>query len=353
MARALSLAERGAWTTHPNPRVGCVVVAGDEVVGEGFHARAGAPHAEIEALAAAGARAAGATCYVTLEPCAHHGRTPPCADALIEARIARVLIAGADPNPAVNGQGIARLRAAGIEVEAGLLAGPARELNPGFYSRHERQRPWVRLKLGGSLDGATAMSGGESQWITGPAARADVQRWRARAAAVVTGIGTVLADDPRLDLRLEVDRERACAVLDTGWRLPESARLIGANDRVVWIGGEGDGPPAWAARHPKIRCAPVPLDGDRVALPAALRALADHDLNEIQVEAGATLAGALLAQGLIDELLLYLAPQVLGRNTRGMFAIPALETLDDRVNLRWREVRRIGEDLRIVLQPVE
>ncbi len=351
MAHALRLAQGGAWTTHPNPRVGCVIVSGERLLGEGFHRRAGQAHAEVAALAAAGRHARGATCYVTLEPCAHQGRTPPCTEALIQGGVARVVIAAVDPNPAVHGRGIERLRGAGIEVQSGLLAADSRELNAGFFSGIERSRPWVRLKLAASIDGATAMASGESRWITGAAARADVQRWRARAAAVLTGIGTVLADDPRLNVRLDLERESVCVVVDSRWRLPATARLIEANDRVIWIGGNPSELPEWHADHSKIQPVPVPLSDGRVSLEAALGELAALEVNEVQVEAGSVLAGALLAAGLVDELLLYLAPRVLGRNTKGLFSLPALETMADRVNLQWRDVRAVGDDLRVRLRP--
>jgi diaminohydroxyphosphoribosylaminopyrimidine deaminase / 5-amino-6-(5-phosphoribosylamino)uracil reductase len=356
MARALRLARRGLYTTHPNPRVGCVLVRDGEVVGEGWHERTGEPHAEVNALRAAGERARGATAYVTLEPCSHHGRTPPCSDALLEAGVARVVAAMRDPNPRVAGQGLARLAAAGVETASGLMQAEARVLNPGFISRMERGRPWVRIKSAVSLDGRTAMASGESQWITGAEARADVQRWRAQADAVLTGSGTVLADDPSLNVRLDAAaleiggevRQPLRAVLDTQLRTPPKARLLGLPGGVLLFAG-----PAGAARRGALEASgaevcEVAADDSGLDLEAVLRELAAREINEVHVEAGARLSGALIAAGLADELLLYLAPSLLGDTGRGLFALPGLERLNERVELDIRELRPIGRDWRIL-----
>ncbi|MEM9532928.1 MAG: bifunctional diaminohydroxyphosphoribosylaminopyrimidine deaminase/5-amino-6-(5-phosphoribosylamino)uracil reductase RibD [Pseudomonadota bacterium] len=352
MARALALAERGRFTCHPNPAVGCVLVGDNEVVGEGFHERAGEGHAEVNALAEAGPRARGATAFVTLEPCAHQGRTGPCAVALAEAGIVRVVAATEDPDPRVAGEGFARLRAAGIEVIEGVLATEARALNPGFFSRLERGRPWVRVKLAASLDGATAMADGASQWITGAAARRDGHRWRARAAAVMTGIGTVLSDDPGLNPRLpRVDRSDVCVVLDSQWRMPATAALLKANQRVLWVGDQHAARPFWADPLDEVQVEEIPAQGGRLQLPQVLEVLQREQLGEIHVEAGATLAGALLSANLVDELLVYLAPLLLGRATRGLVDLPLIRSMDDRINLKLNEVRQVGDDLRLRLTP--
>jgi len=354
---AFALARRGLCSTRPNPRVGCVIVRDGEIVGRGFHHHAGGPHAEIVALGAAGARAAGATAYVTLEPCNHHGRTPPCVEALIAARVARVVYAGEDPHPRVAGQGAARLRAAGIEVVHGALAAAARELNRGFLSRHERGRPWLTLKTGTSLDGRTALANGESQWITSPAARADVQRLRARSCAVMTGIGTVLADDPALtvrDARYDLGgRPPARVVLDAAFALPATARLL-ADPAPVWVFGADAAPmrrEALAAAGARLeRVAPAP--GGGVDLAAVMARLAALECNEVLVECGPRLAGALVAAGFVDELVCYLAPRLLGAGARGAYAWPDLTDLGAAPAFEFVDVRRIGPDLRLVARPV-
>src|SRR6185312_3625386 len=322
MARALRLAEAGLYTTQPNPRVGCVIAHGEDVVGEGFHARAGEPHAEVFAMRAAGERARGATAYVTLEPCAHFGRTPPCADALVAAGVARVVAACEDPNPKVAGGGFAKLRDAGIAVEIGLMREAARELNRGFFARIERGRPWVRVKLAMSLDGRTALANGASQWITGAAARADVQRWRARSSAILTGSGTVRADDPRLTVRLANGDAFVPAlrvVLDTGLATPAGAHVLDGTAPTLVL----HAPDARRAAHfGKVECAAIPLRDSRLDLPAAMTLLAERGINELQVEAGATVCGALFAQGLVDELLLYVATILLGDTARPLLALP-------------------------------
>jgi diaminohydroxyphosphoribosylaminopyrimidine deaminase/5-amino-6-(5-phosphoribosylamino)uracil reductase len=349
MAQAIGLAWRGAYTTAPNPRVGCVLVRDDHCVGEGFHQRAGEPHAEVFALRQAGRRAAGATAYVTLEPCSHHGRTPPCADALIEAGVARVVVAMQDPDPRVSGRGIERLRVAGVEVSVGCLETQARDLNPGFLSRISRRRPWLRLKLAGSLDGRSAMANGESQWITGPQSRRDVHHWRACSDAMITGVGTVLADDPMLNAR-DIDgdcHQPALVVLDSHWRTPLDSRLLQRAD--VAIVGLGKPPAELSAR---ARCQSSPAEHGRVALPALLDWMFTEGWSELMVEAGATLAGAFLRAGLIDELLLYQAPLLMGHQARPLLSLDGMQHLQDA--LRWRriETQEFGDDLRWRLTPL-
>jgi diaminohydroxyphosphoribosylaminopyrimidine deaminase/5-amino-6-(5-phosphoribosylamino)uracil reductase len=347
MARALALAERGLWTTTPNPRVGCVVVKDGTVIGEGWHERAGGPHAEVAALADVAARgrdARGATMYVTLEPCNHTGRTPPCTGAVIAAGIARVVAAMADPNPQA-AHGSARLRAAGIEVDVGLLEAEARELNVGFVSRTTRGRPWVRLKAAASLDGRTALASGESQWITGEAARADGHRWRARACAALTGIGTLLQDDPQLTARgVGATRQPLRVVVDRHAQTPPTARILAGGDALIVTAGGRN--PAWPAG---IEVLALPDAARRVDLAALLAELGRRGVNELHVEAGARLNGALLGAGLVDELLLYLAPSLLGDPARGVAEFPGgLARLADRLTFSLRDVTRVGDDLRLV-----
>ncbi len=351
MARALQLAARGLYTTNPNPRVGCVLVRDGRVVGEGWHERAGEPHAEVHALRAAGAAARGATAYVTLEPCNHHGRTPPCSDALIAGGVARVVAAVRDPNSQVAGEGLEKLRAAGIAIECGLMETAARELNVGFFSRMTRGTPWVRSKIAASMDGRTALANGASQWITGPEARLDVQHWRARSSAVLTGIGTVLADDARLNVRnIEDVQQPMRVVVDSHLKLPAHARILNR--------GEGGETLVYTAAADMRRAASLEASGaqvihlagtsGRVDLRAMLHDLASRGCNEVLVEGGSGLNGALLQAGLVDELVIYLAPQLLGDTARGMAALGQLTTLDQRIDLEWSDVRRAGTDLRIV-----
>jgi diaminohydroxyphosphoribosylaminopyrimidine deaminase/5-amino-6-(5-phosphoribosylamino)uracil reductase len=352
MARALRLAERGLATTDPNPRVGCVIADGERVLGEGFHARAGGPHAEIEALRAAGGPVRGATAYVTLEPCSHHGRTPPCADALVEAGLRRVVFAVGDPNPRVSGNGAARLAAAGIVVEGGLMEAEARALNPGFLSRMRRGRPFVRLKLAASLDGRTSSGPGADRWITGEAARADVQRLRARSGAILTGIGTALADDPRLDVRLPgATRQPLRVLLDRRLSLPATARLLDPpGELLVFTTAEGlarGG--ALEARGARLEA--LPEAGRGLDLAAALSRLAALEVNELLIEAGPTLAGALLAAGLVDEFVLYLAPVLLGPEARPLAMLPPLGDPGGRPGFDIADARRVGADLRLTLLP--
>ncbi len=351
MAQALRLAERGLYGTSPNPRVGCVLVREGDAVGEGWHERAGEPHAEVHALRAAGEAARGATAYVTLEPCSHHGRTPPCAEALVEAGVARVVVATQDPNPGVAGAGIARLRAAGIAVESGLMEAEARELNAGFFARMTRGTPRVRSKIAMSLDGRTALGNGKSQWITGVAARQDVQRWRARSCAVLTGIGTVLADDPQLNVRdIATARQPLRVVLDSRLRIPPDARILHAGGNTLIYTALHDERKAAALRDMGATVAVLPGGNGQVDLPAMLRDLAQRGCNEVLVEAGSVLNGALLRAGLVDELLLYVAPQLLGDAARGMAQLGELTDLGQRVGMRWQEVRQVGGDLRITVR---
>jgi diaminohydroxyphosphoribosylaminopyrimidine deaminase/5-amino-6-(5-phosphoribosylamino)uracil reductase len=330
MARALRLAARGLNTTTPNPRVGCVLVKDGRVAGEGWHVRAGGPHAEIVALEAAGAAARGATAYVTLEPCCHHGRTPPCTDAVIRAGVSRMVYAAPDPNPRVDGGGARALTAAGIVVEGGLLSGQAEALNPGFILRHRRGWPLVRLKIAATLDGRTALADGRSQWLTGEAARRDVQRWRARSCAILTGSGTVLADDPALNVREadeDVPRQPLRVILDGRGRVAPTARILQ--------------PPGDAL-----------LVRDRPSLASLFRSLAERGINEVWVEAGATLSGALLAERLVDELIVYQAGAVLGASARPMFEFLPLPDLASRPRFRLKELRHIGDDLRFIWTPI-
>ena len=348
MARALQLAARGLYTTTPNPRVGCVIVKDGRVVGEGWHERAGTPHAEIHALKAAGEAARGATVYVTLEPCSHHGRTPPCAEALVNAGVARVVAAMSDPNPLVAGGGIAMLTLAGIEAEVGLLEAEARALNPGFVSRMTRGRPWVRLKTASTLDGKTALANGASQWITGEAARADVQALRARACAILTGSGTVLADNPRMNVRdLDIGRQPLRVVVDSALRTPADAAILPA-----LVACHHAAPAARAAlEQAGAEVVELPGADGRVDLAALLALLAQRGVNELHVEAGAALNGALLAAGWIDEWVAYVAPMAVGDDARALFARPALTSLNDAARFSLSDVRQIGSDLRLTLLP--
>lgn len=348
MARALRLAESGLYSATPNPRVGCVLVRDGTVVGEGWHEKAGGPHAEVHALQSAGDLARGATAYVTLEPCSHHGRTPPCCEALLAAGIGRVVAAMQDPNPLVAGQGLAWLRDAGLIVESGLLANEARELNIGFVSRMERGRPWVRLKAAASLDGRTALENGSSQWITGPDARRDGHRWRARACAILTGIGTVRDDDPQLTVRdVETARQPLRVVVDSRLEIDPSARVL-QGERVLVVAAVENHLLASIIEARGAEVIFLPSDAGKVDLQALMRELAKRGINELHVEAGFKLNGSLLREGLVDELLLYLAPSLIGDASRGLFNLPALDDLAEKRALQWRDVRQVGSDLRVV-----
>jgi diaminohydroxyphosphoribosylaminopyrimidine deaminase/5-amino-6-(5-phosphoribosylamino)uracil reductase len=355
MARALVLATNGLATAHPNPRVGCVLVRDGAIVGEGWHAQAGGPHAEAMALANLQSSAVGATAYVTLEPCNHHGRTPPCTDALIKAGVKRVVYAVDDPNPLVNGGGARALRAAGVQVASGLLAAEATELNAGFIKRMRQALPLVRVKLAMSLDGRTALSDGRSKWITGEAARLDVQHWRARSSAILTGIGTVLADDPLLSVRPAgaAVRQPARVILDSELRTPPQARILaGAAAANVWIFTTSTDAKRIAALQARgARVEPAGRDGP-VELAQVLRALAQAGMNEVLVEAGATLAGALIQQQCVDELLLYVAPLVLGDHARGLLRMPEPLSLAQAQRFEVFETSTVGADQRIRLRVV-
>lgn len=350
MLRALRLAELGMNTTTPNPRVGCVLVHDHVVVGEGWHRRCGEGHAEVLALAEAGTRARGSTAYVTLEPCNHHGNTPPCVDALIDAHVARVIAAMEDPNPAVNGQGLERLRAAGIDVRCGLLEQEARELNVGFVSRMTRSRPWVRMKVAASLDGRTALHDGRSQWITGEAARADGHAWRARACAVLTGIGTVRDDNPQMNVRhVRTSRQPKRVLVDSRLEVNPAARIVEGGDTLVACALEPDARREKTAVLAELGCEVVTFADARgkVDLRALLRELARRGINELHVEAGARLNGSLLREGCVDELLFYIAPMLLG-DAAGIADLPEPEALDRGVALKFHSIERIGDDLRVV-----
>ena len=354
MARALQLAKRGVATTHPNPRVGCIIVKNNEVIAEGWHEKAGLAHAEIVALKQAGEKARGATAYVTLEPCSHYGRTPPCADALVESGISEIIIAMQDPNPLVAGRGVQKLTEAGIRVRSGLLQNEAMELNRGFVKRMTSGLPWVTVKLGASLDGRTAMESGESQWITGPQARADVQRLRAASSAILTGSGTVLADDPSLTVRLEGEsRQPLRVVLDSYLSIPDSAKIF------------NDGQPLLIAtatdeqdtRYQQIKTKGVdirsfPSTTDRVDASSLLKCLAqEYACNDVLVEAGSVVCGNLLANRLVDEIVLYLAPVIMGSSAKGLFDLPGLDTMAQRIHMSVKDIRAVGQDWRITVQP--
>ncbi|MEK6210780.1 MAG: bifunctional diaminohydroxyphosphoribosylaminopyrimidine deaminase/5-amino-6-(5-phosphoribosylamino)uracil reductase RibD [Pseudomonadota bacterium] len=352
MARALRLAERGLYTTTPNPRVGCVLIKDGRIVGEGWHERAGGPHAEVVALTAAGTNAQGATAYVSLEPCSHHGRTPPCADALIAANVARVVAAMQDPNPQVAGSGLRKLREAGIQVEAGILETEAHELNIGFVSRMTRGRPWMRVKIAASLDGKTALKNKVSRWITGADARRDGHRWRARSCAVMTGIGTLADDDPRLTVRdVETPRQPLRIVLDSRLRItPEAKILEGGGVLVATATRDEDKNRALARKGAEVVV--LPNEEHKVDLLELAKYLAGRGINEVLVEAGTNLNSALLRAGVVDELLIYLAPHMLGDAARGMFDLGELTEMNKRLQLNIQETRMIGLDLRILARPV-
>ncbi|MDR1350140.1 MAG: bifunctional diaminohydroxyphosphoribosylaminopyrimidine deaminase/5-amino-6-(5-phosphoribosylamino)uracil reductase RibD [Zoogloeaceae bacterium] len=349
MAQALRLAERGLFTTTPNPRVGCVLTRDGVTVGEGWHQRAGEPHAEIHALRAAGGKAHGATAYVTLEPCSHQGRTPPCADALIAAGVRRVVAAMQDPNPQVSGRGLAKLRAAGVAVETGLLEDAAEELNIGFIARMRRARPWLRLKIAASLDGRTALKNGDSQWITDAAARQDGRHWRARACGLLAGMGTVRKDDPRLDARgVETDRQPVKIILDPRLELSPDARLFASGAPVLVVSAVDDHSRAAPLLEKGAEWLCLPDAQGQVDLAALMREIAARGMNEVHSEAGARLNGAFIAAGLADELLLYLAPCILGDAARPLMALPELTTLDQRIEFVFHNIQPIGHDLRLL-----
>ncbi len=375
MSRALQLARRGLYTTDPNPLVGCVIVKDDVLIAEGWHQKAGEAHAEKIALASAGEEARGATLYVTLEPCCHHGKTPPCSDAVIKAGVSRVVIAMQDPNPLVAGKGIRQLQDAGIEVVCGVLEQQARELNPGFVSRMERGRPWVRCKLAMSVDGRTAMASGESKWITSDASRKDVHRLRARSSAVVTGIGTLLADDPSLNVRLEaIDLPGVSdiapltlplrVIMDADLRTPPDARILQLEGDTLIVTASTDSERCRALEDAGAELLVI----DRDAVPAhpaptafvrpctssghlewhhLLRELTERQINDVLIEAGATIAGSALRAGIIDELVLYMAPHLMGDAARGLVHLPGLDTMEQRIELQLTDLRQLGDDIRM------
>lgn len=360
MARALELARRGRFTTMPNPNVGCVIVRDGEVVGEGWHQRAGEPHAEVHALRMAGEKARGATAYVTLEPCSHHGRTPPCCDALIAAGVSRVVAAMQDPNPQVAGRGLYRLQQAGIAVSHGLMMAEAEALNRGFLKRMRTGFPWVQLKLGASLDGRTAMASGESQWITSPEARRDVQRLRAQSSAILSSSATVLADDPSLTVRWRELAPETQSLLDESTLRQPLRVIVDSQNRVTpqhklitqpgetWLMRAAPDQLAWPESVTQIA---VPPRGEQLDLVALMMLLGKRQVNSLWVEAGASLAGALLQAGIVDELIVYLAPKLLGDAARGLCQLPGLEQLADAPAFSFSDVRQVGPDLRLTLTP--
>lgn len=363
MARAIQLADLGRYTTHPNPRVGCVLVKDGRVVGEGFHRRAGEPHAERNALAVAGDQARGSTAYVTLEPCCHQGRTPPCSEGLIEAGVSRVVVAMQDPNPQVAGEGIAQLRRAGIQVDLGVMSAEAMALNPGFIKRMTKGIPFVRCKLAMSLDGRTAMASGESKWITGEAARQDVQRLRARSDAIITGIGTLLADDPAMNVRLSAAELPGVAsdeyllqplrvVLDPQLRMPPQAHMLQLPGKTLVVTVSEDEERSCVLQRAGAEVIILPHQDGYVNLPLLLQALARRGINEVLIESGPTLAGAAVAARVVDELILYAAPLLLGSDARGLLHMPGLVRMQDRIELEIEDLRMVGWDMRITVHPV-
>jgi diaminohydroxyphosphoribosylaminopyrimidine deaminase/5-amino-6-(5-phosphoribosylamino)uracil reductase len=359
MTRALQLAEQGMYSTMPNPRVGCVIVKDGKIIGEGAHLKAGEPHAEVLALRQAGARARGATAYVTLEPCNHTGRTPPCSHALLQAGVTRVIAAMQDPNPLVAGSGLAHLQTHGIEVASGLMQTQAEALNPGFIARMTRNTPFVRSKIAASLDGKTALNNGISQWITGESARLDVQHWRARSCAILTGVGTVLTDNPSMTVRLNnehvdhinIGPPPMRIIIDSTLKTPIDAKILaGGNVLIAFAHGDSDKAAALLSTGAELLC--IPNDQGKVSLKTLLSHLAAREINEVLVEGGAGLNGALLAQNLIDELLIYYAPKLMGSIARSMFDMPELTAMSQVLDLQILDVRSIGNDIRLRAKPV-
>ncbi|KZN13838.1 bifunctional diaminohydroxyphosphoribosylaminopyrimidine deaminase/5-amino-6-(5-phosphoribosylamino)uracil reductase RibD [Marinomonas sp. TW1] len=363
MTKALQLAQKGLFTTHPNPRVGCVLVKQDELIGQGYHVKAGEGHAEVNALADAKQDVSGATAYVTLEPCSHQGKTPPCADALIKAGVARVVYGMQDPNPEVAGNGLAKLKAAGIEVVGPILDAECEALNPGFNKRMREGLPFVRVKLAMSLDGRTAMESGESQWITGPDARLDVQKWRAQSDAIVTGIGSVLADNPSMTVRIDEQGQQVDAktvrqplrvIMDTALSIVPEAKILYPSSQACVFAiekeVEAEHLEVLQQKGVQVKFSPSGDDG-RLDLIDAMEQLADMGINEVLLETGAELAGGFLQAGLIDEIVVYMAPKLLGSSARALFQLP-LEVMADAVDLQLKSVRQVGQDLRLVYQPI-
>ncbi len=358
MSRALRLAKQGLWSTDPNPRVGCVLVKDGKIIGEGWHQQAGKAHAEVNALKQAGKTAEGSTCYVTLEPCSHQGKTPPCAQALVKAKVSRVVMATYDPNPQVRGEGAAQLRTAGIIVDVGVLSQEAEKLNPGFFKRMNHNRPYVRCKLAMSLDGRTAMKSGESQWITGPDARADVQSLRARSSAIMTGVGTVLSDDPSLNVRPEELPEGAFipepmrqplrVIIDKHLSLPLDAKILKLEGQCLVVTASDDEELQALLTKQGAEVLYLPNSEGGIDLEAMLSVLAKREINEVHLECGATLAGSMLKRGLLDELVIYMAPMLMGNQARGLFNLPELDKMADAYQLQIEDMRAIGKDWRIM-----
>lgn len=356
MTRALQLAEQGLFTTMPNPRVGCVIVKDNQIIGEGAHFKAGEPHAEVFALRQAGEQAKGATLYVTLEPCSHTGRTPPCSQAIVDAGISKVIVAMQDPNPQVSGGGLAALKSHSIEVVCGLMEAQAQTLNPGFISRMTRQLPFVRSKIAASLDGKTALNNGASQWITGEAARADVQHLRARSCAILTGAGTVLADDPNMTvrsmpgIRMDIASQPMRVIVDSALKTPPNAKILqGGNVLIAFAKASQKKQAQLLGMGAELLC--IPNSDGKVCLKTLLSHLASRQINEVLVEGGEGLNGALLAQNLIDEFILYYAPKLMGSAAKSMFAMPVFTNMNQAINLQILDVRQIGADIRIRAQP--
>ncbi|MEQ1597971.1 MAG: bifunctional diaminohydroxyphosphoribosylaminopyrimidine deaminase/5-amino-6-(5-phosphoribosylamino)uracil reductase RibD [Methylotenera sp.] len=361
MTRALQLAEQGLYTTQPNPRVGCVIVKDGKIIGEGAHLKAGEPHAEVFALRQAGEQAKGATLYVTLEPCSHTGRTPPCSQAIVDARISKVIVAMQDPNPQVSGSGLAFLQSKNIETATGLMGKQAQDLNLGFISRMTRQLPFVRSKIAASLDGKTALNNGQSKWITGEAARADVQHWRARSCAILTGAGTVLADDPSMNVRygsfknatgsrMDISSQPMRIIVDSTLKTPPNAKILqGGNVLIAFAKASQKKQVQLLATGAELFC--IPNDEGKVCLKTLLSHIASREINEVLVEGGEGLNGALLAQNLIDELLIYYAPKLMGGAAKSMFAMPAFTAMNQAIDLQIIDVRQIGTDIRICAKP--
>jgi len=356
MASAMRYARRGVYHTTPNPNVGCVLVKDDQEIAVGWHQKAGEAHAEINAINKAGSNAKGSTAYVTLEPCSHHGKTGPCADALIEAGISKVFVAMLDPNPLVAGNGVKRLQQAGIEVNVGLLESRARQLNPGFIKRMEHSLPFIRVKMAMSLDGRTAMASGESKWVTGPEARQDVQQMRARSSAILTGIGTVLADDPSLNVRLGTDalgiqrevRQPLRVILDTDGRLPEDAKLLNLDGQVLLLTADK----SKLFKHPNLMVEQVATKDGKLDLNDVMRVLVEHEINDVHVEAGSVLSGALLSANLVDEIVIYMASHLMGDDAQGLFTLPGIKNMQQRIDLKIEDIRAVGDDWRITAKPI-
>jgi len=367
MARAIELARKGLYSTKPNPAVGCVLVKDGEVVGEGWHRQAGMPHAEREALAVAGENAAGADAYVTLEPCSHFGRTPPCADGLLEAGVKRVVVAMQDPNPLVAGDGIKRLQQGGVEVQVGLLEAEARKVNSGFIRRMESKLPYVRLKIASSIDGRTAMQNGESKWITGPESRQEVHKMRAQAGALISGIGTVLADDPSLTVRLadeELEQmnltQQNChpirVVLDHNLSMPLEAKMLGLQGRTILMTSREAverSTEVVETMHAKgVEIVAVSAEDDRLDIESILTYLAQEEqVNDVMVESGAIVAGAFVESGFVNEIHWFMAPSLMGHEAKPMFELPGLESMQDKIELQVKTIDRCGEDVRMVFVP--